>query len=153
VWTWATFGDLRADARTARAARDVVALPSVEGEGLPRALLEGGMLGLPGVGTRLSGVPEIIREGETGWLNRSLTSEELARVTAAGGLLFCSLKAEGLLARPGAGREDEDVCVRPLGWWHKRLAEAGHGGNPNDYRRIQPRGALRQPAKRSFHDR
>jgi glycosyltransferase involved in cell wall biosynthesis len=50
------------------AAFDLVALPSVEGEGLPRALLEAGLLGRASLGTRLSGVPEIIREGETGFI-------------------------------------------------------------------------------------
>lgn len=50
------------------AAFDVVVLPSVSGEGLPRALLEGGLLGRAAVGTRLSGVPEIIQDGETGFV-------------------------------------------------------------------------------------
>jgi glycosyltransferase involved in cell wall biosynthesis len=50
------------------AAMDVVVLPSIEGEGLPRALLEGGLLGQPCIGTRLSGVPEIVRDGETGFV-------------------------------------------------------------------------------------
>jgi len=50
------------------AAFDLVALPSVAGEGLPRALLEAGLLGRATIGTRLSGVPEIIREGETGFV-------------------------------------------------------------------------------------
>jgi glycosyltransferase involved in cell wall biosynthesis len=50
------------------AALDVVALPAITGEGLPRNLLEGGFLGLPAIGTRLSGVPEIIADGETGYV-------------------------------------------------------------------------------------
>ncbi|HEU4754055.1 MAG TPA: glycosyltransferase, partial [Armatimonadota bacterium] len=50
------------------AAMDLVVLPSIEGEGLPRALLEGGLLGRPTLGTRLSGVPEIVREGESGFI-------------------------------------------------------------------------------------
>ena len=36
-------------------AMDVVVLPSIDGEGLPRALLEGGLLRRPTIGTRLSG--------------------------------------------------------------------------------------------------
>jgi glycosyltransferase involved in cell wall biosynthesis len=50
------------------AAMDVIVLPSISGEGLPRALLEAGFLGLPVIGTRLSGVPEIIRDQETGFI-------------------------------------------------------------------------------------
>jgi glycosyltransferase involved in cell wall biosynthesis len=48
------------------AAADVVVLPSITGEGLPRVLLEAGLLGRPVIGTRLSGTPEIIDDGVTG---------------------------------------------------------------------------------------
>jgi glycosyltransferase involved in cell wall biosynthesis len=48
------------------AAADVVVLPSITGEGLPRALLEGGLVGRPVIGTRLSGSPEIVDDGVTG---------------------------------------------------------------------------------------
>jgi glycosyltransferase involved in cell wall biosynthesis len=48
------------------AAADVVVLPSIAGEGLPRVLMEAGLLGRPVIGTRLSGVPEIIEDGVTG---------------------------------------------------------------------------------------
>jgi ADP-heptose:LPS heptosyltransferase/SAM-dependent methyltransferase len=53
---------------------------------------------------------------------------ELHRVGAPGGLLFCSLDTEELFARQGRRIEDEDpthLCIRPLAWWHERLAEAG----------------------------
>jgi glycosyltransferase involved in cell wall biosynthesis len=48
------------------AAADVVVLPSIAGEGLPRVLMEAGLLGRPVIGTRLSGAPEIIEQGVTG---------------------------------------------------------------------------------------
>lgn len=51
---------------------------------------------------------------------------ELARVVRPGGLLFCALDTEELFARQGRRLEDEDpthVCIRPLRWWHERLAE------------------------------
>jgi glycosyltransferase involved in cell wall biosynthesis len=45
----------------------VVVLPSyMEGEMFPLCLLEGMALGLPAIGTRWSGIPEIIVDGETG---------------------------------------------------------------------------------------
>jgi len=50
------------------AAMDLVVLPSIGGEGLPRALLEGGMLQRASIGTRLSGTPEIVRDGATGFI-------------------------------------------------------------------------------------
>jgi glycosyltransferase involved in cell wall biosynthesis len=49
------------------AAADVVVLPSIAMEGLGRALMEGGLLGLPVIGTRLGGVTEVIEEGVTGF--------------------------------------------------------------------------------------
>lgn len=62
------FAGFRTDVLPYYAALDVVVLPSIAGEGLPRALLEGGLLRRPCIGTRLSGVPEIIRDGETGFV-------------------------------------------------------------------------------------
>jgi hypothetical protein len=57
-----------------------------------------------------------------------LILRELARVVRPGGLLFCCLDTEELFARQGRVLEEEDpthVCIRPLAWWHERLAEAG----------------------------
>jgi glycosyltransferase involved in cell wall biosynthesis len=62
------FAGFQPDVLPYYAALDVVVLPSIEGEGLPRALLEGGLLRRPAIGTRLSGVPEIVRDGETGFV-------------------------------------------------------------------------------------
>ena len=55
------------------AAADVFVLPSViapdgDMEGIPVALMEAMAAGLPVVATRQSGVPELVREGETGHL-------------------------------------------------------------------------------------
>ena len=49
------------------AAMDVFVLPS-RWEGLPYSLLEAMALARPGVATRGGGVPEVVREGETGLL-------------------------------------------------------------------------------------
>jgi glycosyltransferase involved in cell wall biosynthesis len=46
---------------------DLLALPSY-GEGLPRALMEAGAAGLPVIGSRVPGIMEIVRDGETGML-------------------------------------------------------------------------------------
>jgi ubiquinone/menaquinone biosynthesis C-methylase UbiE len=53
---------------------------------------------------------------------------ELARVTVAGGLLYCCLDTEELFARQGRRMEGEDpthVCIRPMAWWHEQLHAAG----------------------------
>jgi SAM-dependent methyltransferase len=53
---------------------------------------------------------------------------ELHRISVPGGLLFCALDTEELVARQGRRSELEDpthACIRPLAWWHERLREAG----------------------------
>ena len=62
------FAGFQPDVLPFYAAMDLVVLPSIAGEGLPRALLEGGLLRLPTLGTHLSGVPEIVRDRETGFV-------------------------------------------------------------------------------------
>jgi glycosyltransferase involved in cell wall biosynthesis len=61
-----TFTGFLPDILPIYAAADVIVSSSIAGEGLPRALLEAGMLGRPVIGTRLSGTPEIVEEGVTG---------------------------------------------------------------------------------------
>jgi glycosyltransferase involved in cell wall biosynthesis len=81
---------------------DAFALPSViapdgDMEGIPNALIEALAAGLPAVSTRQSGVPELIRDGETGYLAepgdveglrdalvRALTEDDPARRARAG---------------------------------------------------------------------
>jgi glycosyltransferase involved in cell wall biosynthesis len=60
------FTGFQSDVLPVYAAADVVVLPSIAGEGLPRVLMEAGLLGRPVIGTRLSGSPEIVEEGVTG---------------------------------------------------------------------------------------
>jgi glycosyltransferase involved in cell wall biosynthesis len=62
------FLGFHADVLPFYAAMDVVVLPSIAGEGLPRTLLEASFLGIPVIGTALSGTPEIIADGETGFV-------------------------------------------------------------------------------------
>src|SRR5262249_51878492 len=61
-----TFTGFLPDILPVYAAADVIVSSSVSGEGLPRALLEAGLLSRPVIGTRLSGTPEIVEEGVTG---------------------------------------------------------------------------------------
>jgi glycosyltransferase involved in cell wall biosynthesis len=61
----------------------VLAVPSVtsasgDTEGLPTVLVEGLATGLPAVGTRHAGIPEAIRDGESGYLVPERDSGALA---------------------------------------------------------------------------
>ncbi len=61
------FLGLRFDIPRVMKALDLLVLPSV-GEGCPNVLLEAMAAGVPVVATRVGGVPELVRHGETGFL-------------------------------------------------------------------------------------
>jgi glycosyltransferase involved in cell wall biosynthesis len=58
---------VRADATAVLARADVFALPS-RWEGLPRAMIEAMVLGIPVVATCVGGVGDVLRDGETGFV-------------------------------------------------------------------------------------
>lgn len=53
-------------------------VPSHPTEGLPTAILEGMACGTPAFATPVSGVPEVVREGETGFLMDDVDGEQIA---------------------------------------------------------------------------
>lgn len=57
---------------------DVVVLPSSEREGLGLSLLEAMACGKPVIGTRLGGIPEVIDDGENGFVVEPADSQALA---------------------------------------------------------------------------
>jgi colanic acid/amylovoran biosynthesis glycosyltransferase len=82
---------------------DLFALPSViapdgDMEGIPNALIEALAAGLPAVSTRQSGVPELIRDGETGYL------AEPGDVEGLRAALLRALSEDDPAARAAAGR-------------------------------------------------
>lgn len=56
----------------------LLVLPAIEGEGLPNVILEAMSVGLPVVATNLAGIPDLVRDGETGFLVSPADSRELA---------------------------------------------------------------------------
>jgi len=71
------FTGFRPDAVALMGAADLVVLPSVH-EGLPLTLLEAMALGRPVVASRVGGVPEVVRSGETGVLVEPMDVDALA---------------------------------------------------------------------------
>lgn len=59
------------------AKRDVLVMPSLA-EGTPFAMIESMACGRPAVGTPIGGIPELISEGETGWLARTTDARDIA---------------------------------------------------------------------------
>ena len=57
-------------------------MPSVWEEAYGYAGVEFLAKGIPVIANAIGGMPDYTREGETGWLNRSCSAEELARIIA-----------------------------------------------------------------------
>ena len=62
---------------------DLLVLPS-EGEGAPLAVMEALASGLPVLATPVGGIPELVHDGETGWLADHLDTPGLALVYVGG---------------------------------------------------------------------
>lgn len=73
-------GRLDADGvRTALAESDVLVVPSLCAENQPSAILEAYAIGVPTIASRVGGIPEILRDGETGFLIDPGSVEDLLR--------------------------------------------------------------------------
>lgn len=92
------FVGFAADVR-AEIARADLALSSARSEGLGIALLEAMAMGRAVVALPTGGVPEIVRDGETGWLAHGDDDHALARVMTAAAERREEIARRGLLAR------------------------------------------------------
>ncbi|MHC4655648.1 MAG: glycosyltransferase [Planctomycetota bacterium] len=59
---------------------DVFVLPSIGSEGMPRVILEAMAAGVPCIGTKIGGTPEVISNNDIGYVVESRDSKALARV-------------------------------------------------------------------------
>jgi glycosyltransferase involved in cell wall biosynthesis len=57
---------------------DALVLPSLS-DGIPSALLEAQALGIPAIGSRMGGIPELLQHGETGWTFDPTSVGEIAK--------------------------------------------------------------------------
>ncbi len=83
---------------------DVNLLVSGE-EGFGRTIIEAGACGLPSIGARTGGIPEIIVEGETGWLVPPGDAEALAKALTNAAGEREDLKRHGDAARRRVGEK------------------------------------------------
>ena len=122
----------RADVPSLLAMADVFAFPTEYREGVPRALLEAALAGLPLVATRMPGCTDVVRDGESGCLvpprspsalaerilamlgnrpaARAMGGRAAALVRREFGLELTAIRYAGLyraLLRPGAGAAAE----------------------------------------------
>ena len=74
----------------------VLVLPSLS-EGLGRVVVEAMLLGTPVIGSRVGGIPDLIRPGENGWLIEAGNEDELA--AALRQIYRADVKAMGAAAR------------------------------------------------------
>jgi glycosyltransferase involved in cell wall biosynthesis len=97
----------RTDVASVIAASDVIVLPS-RAEGLPVVLLEAMSLGKPVVASRVGGVPDLVRQGQTGWL---VPSEDPAAL--AGALTEALAHRKESAERGDAGRRRVALTFAP----------------------------------------
>jgi len=72
------FTGIRNDVFELLQASDIFVLPSIIREGLSLALIEAMSVSLPVIGTEIGGIPEVIEDGESGFLVSPGSSEQLA---------------------------------------------------------------------------
>jgi glycosyltransferase involved in cell wall biosynthesis len=112
------------DVRAELARMDVMALPSLFGEGLPMVVLEAMAAGVPVVATRVEGVPEAIRDGQDGVLVEPGDAAALAaglRRLIDGRLDWSSLRQSAL--RRHAEQFSDRAMAAELAKLYRRILE------------------------------
>jgi glycosyltransferase involved in cell wall biosynthesis len=112
---------------------DVGLMPSIWEEAYGYAGVEFLAKGIPVLANAIGGMPDYTREGETGWLNRSCTAEELATLMAGiverpeqiADLNTKLLAARDSIVKPMARHADEMDAV------YRELTSAGSGSAPS----------------------
>lgn len=117
----------RRDIPEVMAALDVLVLPSTRTEAIPQVVAQALAVGTPVVATRFGGIPEIVRDGETGTLVAPGDAEALAR--AISGALADPARARAM-ARVGQAMVHRELTLeqamrKALGVYAEALAARG----------------------------
>ena len=101
----------------------VQVLPSIWGENSPISCYECWLAGLPMIASRVGGLPELVREGETGLLARPRDPEHLAERIGElfGDQALQRRFQEGCLAA-GRGLDQDEHVQSVLGWYERAIA-------------------------------
>lgn len=132
----------RADVREILAASDVFVLPSY-GEGIPRAVMEAGSMGLPVVTTDVPGCREVVEDGVSGLL---VPARDAAALTDAIRRLARDPDARARMGaaarRTAVDRYDTSVVVEQIASCYRRLLGRGSpaGGASAGVRETRPDG-------------
>lgn len=120
------------DVRAVIAGADVVVLPSVYREGVPRSLLEAAAMGRPAITYDMPGCSDAVTHGETGWIcNPGDLAGLTGAIEAAIDASAESLRSMGQLARRKMEREfDEDLVLRAYLQVVAQFSQASNGGRP-----------------------
>src|SRR5581483_5766403 len=78
---------------------DLLVVPSSEFDPFPTVLLEAGQSGVPALASRVGGVPEIVADGQTGWLFEANKVEAAAQILSRLMAAPASLQKAGQAAR------------------------------------------------------
>jgi glycosyltransferase involved in cell wall biosynthesis len=84
---------------------DLLVVPSTEFDPFPTVLLEAGQSGVPALAARVGGVPEIVADGQTGWLFEAENVEPAAQILRRLMAVPEMLQGAGQAARERVARE------------------------------------------------
>lgn len=115
----------RQDATALQGACDLAAMVSVDREGLPRAILEGQALGVPALVSDVGGMPEIVTDGDNGFVVPPRDPAAIARAIERAAGDRSELAAMGERARQRCIREFgiESTTDRTLALYEELVGE------------------------------
>jgi glycosyltransferase involved in cell wall biosynthesis len=123
----------RGDATAVYAGMDVLVVPSIWMENSPLVIHEAFMAGVPVVAARIGGIPDLVHDGETGFLYEAPSAEALGTILAQLLKHPDALEAMStrLSASPGVKSIEDDARELEAMYDRLRAVKAGNQGRPH----------------------